>query len=287
MNIAIFADVHGRILLAFKLVERYQRETGEHIDLIIQCGDMGIYPDVTKLDKATIRHAETDGTELGFHEHFAERNAEAEEVLLKLDCNLVCVRGNHEDHEYLDRLEADSASSIFPVDVYERVYVMQTGRLHEFSLAGDRLRVLGIGRVGPPDGESDARKPKYIQQYESDHVLSCRDSEFDILITHDARRDFIRSGIGMEEISLVLDQHKPAYHFFGHTGEPFQRLVDHNGVTICSKLSDFEWDEVDRGKRLKSGCFGILRWRGADDNQFEVVDAAWLKEYTPHTWRYI
>lgn len=74
MNIAIFADVHGRILLAFKLVGRFQQETGEKIDLILQCGDMGIFPDPTKLDKATIRHAESDETELGFSEHFVEPN---------------------------------------------------------------------------------------------------------------------------------------------------------------------------------------------------------------------
>jgi hypothetical protein len=35
MNIAVLADVHGRILLAFKIIERYQQETGERIDLIL------------------------------------------------------------------------------------------------------------------------------------------------------------------------------------------------------------------------------------------------------------
>ena len=42
MNIAILADVHGRLLLAFKLVERYQRETGEQIDLILQACESSI-----------------------------------------------------------------------------------------------------------------------------------------------------------------------------------------------------------------------------------------------------
>ena len=41
MNIAIFADLHGRILLAFKLCARWQKETGEQIDLILQAGDLG------------------------------------------------------------------------------------------------------------------------------------------------------------------------------------------------------------------------------------------------------
>ena len=65
MHIAVFADIHGRILLAFKLVDRYQREMGQHIDLILQAGDMGIFPDQSRMDKATVRHAQSDITESG------------------------------------------------------------------------------------------------------------------------------------------------------------------------------------------------------------------------------
>ncbi|MBN2228666.1 MAG: metallophosphoesterase, partial [Candidatus Thorarchaeota archaeon] len=110
-RIAVFADVHGRILLAFKLVDRYQRETGEEIDLILQAGDMGIFPDRSRMDKATIRHAQIDDTEFGFLNHFVSPNREVEETLSRLECNLVCVRGNHEDHALLDRLEADASEA--------------------------------------------------------------------------------------------------------------------------------------------------------------------------------
>lgn len=67
MRIALFADLHGRILLCFKLVARYQRETGKSIDLILQCGDMGVFPNLGRLDKATIKYASYDRTELGFY----------------------------------------------------------------------------------------------------------------------------------------------------------------------------------------------------------------------------
>ena len=90
----------------------------------------------------------------------------------------------------------------------------------------------------------------------------------------------------MEEIDLVLEEYKPVYHFFGHTGSPFRRHIDKNGVTVASKLSDFEWDEADPGRRLKSGCLGILRWHASDDHEFHVVDEPWLKEYTMHTWKF-
>jgi hypothetical protein len=39
VNIAIFSDLHGRILLAFALCARWQRESGERIDLILQAGN--------------------------------------------------------------------------------------------------------------------------------------------------------------------------------------------------------------------------------------------------------
>ena len=287
MNTAVFADVHGRILLAFKVVDRYQRETGEHIDVILQCGDVGIFPDTSKLDRATIRHAESDPTELGFSDHFVEPKPEVEELLARLSCNMVCVRGNHEDHEFLDRLEEQSQNAAFPVDCYQRILVLKTGVPYEAAWNDSTLRILGIGRVGPPVGETDLEKPKYIQPHEQSRLSMLPDAQVDVLVTHDARRDFIRPGIGMAEISETLDRYAPAYHFFGHTGEPFHRNTDRNGITVCSKLSDFEWEESDRGKRLKTGCLGVLRWRSSDDHNFEVITASWLNEYTPHTWRYL
>ncbi len=287
MNVAIFADVHGRILLALKIIERYEQEMGERIDLILQCGDMGIFPDLSRLDKATRRIAELDATELGFAEYFTQPRAEAEAVLENLACDMICVRGNHEDHQYLDGLEQQSETAVFPIDCYSRLWCLKTGFRHRVKVSGGELNLLGIGRVGAPDTEGEPYLDKYIQRSEQDRLNQLVGKPFDVLLTHDVRRDFICPGIGMREISMVLDRHAPAYHFFGHTGRPFEKSIDANGRTICSKLSDFEWDETDRGGRLNDGCLGILRWQDAASHQFHVVDAPWIKEYTPHTWKYL
>lgn len=55
LRLAIFADIHGKFLLPFKLVHHYQTLTGEKIDGILQCGDMGAFPDKNRMDKATPR----------------------------------------------------------------------------------------------------------------------------------------------------------------------------------------------------------------------------------------
>jgi len=287
MNIAVFADVHGRILLAFKIVARFERETGETIDLILQCGDVGIFPDVGKLDRATRRIADKDVTELGFAAHFSRPNPDAEAVLSQTTCNMICVRGNHEDHGYLDELEAQTDAALFPVDCFQRLWCLKTGQVHRVETADAAVRILGIGRVGAPDSETNSYADKYIQQHEQARLADAADQPFDILLTHDARRDFVRPGIGMREISNLLDRLTPAYHFFGHTGEPFRRRIDGNGVTVCSKLSDFEWEEGDRGGHLKEDSMGLLRWHDSGRHRFEVVDLPWMKEYTPHTWLYL
>ena len=36
MRVAVFADIHGKFLLPFKLVHLYQQETGNRIDHILQ-----------------------------------------------------------------------------------------------------------------------------------------------------------------------------------------------------------------------------------------------------------
>lgn len=73
MKIALFADLHGRILLAFKLIERLQKERNIKIDLVLQCGDLGVFPTISNLDKATLRHAKRDTSELGFYHHFTKK----------------------------------------------------------------------------------------------------------------------------------------------------------------------------------------------------------------------
>lgn len=287
MNIAVFADVHGRILLAFKVVERFQRETGINVDAILQAGDVGIFPDPAKLDKATLRHARIDESELGFSQFFLEPNALADQVFGSINCNMICVRGNHEDQQFLDELESQADGPSFSCDCYRRLHVLKTGHVLKVEGPDSSFNLMGVGRVGQPAGETESLRDKYIQPAEQQQIANAPMSEIDILLTHDAKRDLIRPGIGMQEISAILENARPVYHFFGHTGESFSRRVDENGVTVSSKLSDFEWQNDNPANPLKSGCFGLLRWNGPSDHDYQVVEDEWLKEYTGHTWNYI
>ena len=294
MNIAVFADLHGRVLLAFKLCARWQRETGEHIDLILQAGDLGAYPAMERLDRATLRYAERDPTELGFMEHFIDYNPAVAAILAETDCPLIFVRGNHEDHDWLDEQERQSPQALpfFPVDVYQRVFNLSTGKTLTFSRGGEDIRVFGIGRIGPHQEEEDHHQGKYIQHYESERVYQSEDRlPIDVLLTHPSRTDFvllergvkIKASTGMREINFILDRDRPAYHFFGHYGGPPQVRTDTNGVTLSVKLADLHWERG--GSTLEAGSMGLLRWHNREQHSFKVLDDPWLKEYTASTWQ--
>lgn len=284
MKIAIFADLHGRLLLAFKLAERYQRETGQSIDLILQCGDVGIFPELEHLDSATIRYAKKDRSELGFYDYFVNPHPTVEATLAKLECNMVCVRGNHEDHDFLDGLEQlHPDAHLFPVDCYQRVFVCKSGVLQQFEHQGLVLNFLGVGRIG--DQKNRTHSP-FIQAYERKALRQTISDQpmIHLLISHDVPNDMTEPGYGMKELRPTLDKLHPAYHFYGHTGKPFSEVLDHNRVSQSVKIAELEY------KRQGTLSFGTMVVVSLEEDQsptMEIVDAPWLKEYTKTNWIYV
>lgn len=296
MNVAIFADVHGRLLLCLKLCARWQRETGQKLDLILQAGDMGIFPHLDRLDAATIKHAQHDPTELGFAKYFTKENQAVQAVLNELSCNLVFVRGNHEDHAWLDELEEKSppTNAIFPVDFYQRIYCLKAGVPYHFeSAAGEKLSVLGIGRIGAGERQLNSA---HIQPHEIERLFRYKASlPIDILLTHDlaawdknqprpANLERLRDGV--PEIRQALNRYQPRYHFFGHVGRFELEYPDANQTTTAYKMADLSWND-NAQQALHAKSMGILRWQNRDEHSFEWVTAAWLQEYTAFSWEYL
>ncbi len=286
MNIAIFSDLHGRVLLAFMLCARWQQETGERITAILQAGDLGAFPDVSRADRATIRHAERDRHELGFMRDFAEARPEVAERLSETACPMIFVRGNHEDHTWLDTLERDATGPVFPIDPYQRIWCLRTAMPYTISDGATSLTTLGIGRIGLPPGSTKGAAPKYAQDHELERLYALGDAQPDILLTHDVPPTYSNSrSLGLDEIRLALDQYKPIYHIFGHTDEPYRRYLDQNGVTTSIRMADLNWDHAASGRPLHTAAMGILRWESRERHRFDVVDADWLREYSAYHWR--
>ncbi|BDD10994.1 hypothetical protein FUAX_34260 [Fulvitalea axinellae] len=283
MRIAIFSDIHGKILLPFKLVDAYQNETGKKIDLILQCGDVGAFPDLSVLDKATLRYAEEDPDELGFHDDFVREKEEIRSFLDRVDVKMVCVRGNHEDHDFLDRLEAENPDSdIFPVDAYGKVWFCKSGKPLSFEKNGEKISFLGIGRIGDPKNRDNKR---YVQDYERREIRKAlkKANGFDLLLTHDKATG--NGGVGgMPEIRFSLDNAFFAYHFHGHTGEPFFERKDSNGKTVTCKIKELEFS---KGGALEAGSMIVLEKKNGKLGEIQKVGQKVLSCATRFGWKYL
>jgi hypothetical protein len=288
VNIAVFADLHGRALLAFMLCARWQRESGERLTAIFQAGDLAAYPDASRLDRATMRHAQRDEDELGFLRDFIEPREEVANRLAETTCPMIFVRGNHEDHAWLDELEQRATEPSFAIDAYQRIHCLRTGMPYTLSDDNDKLTTLGIGRIGVPIGARHADQAKYAQLHELERLYALEPAqEVDILLTHDVPpTNLNRRSQGMDDIRLALDAYRPVYHFYGHTDEPHRRDLDANGVTAAIRMADLNWNRMESGTPLHDGVMGILRWHNRADHSFEVVDARWLREYSATGWRW-
>lgn len=281
MRIALFSDIHGKILLPFKLTDLYQKEKGVKIDLILQCGDIGAYPNLENLDKATIKHAKYDRDELGFHDDFTTVNLDIKKYLDELNINMFCVRGNHEDHDYLNELEKKETKSAFPIDIYNRVWLCKTGKIQELTINNKTISFVGIGRIGDRKGRTEQR---FIQNYEQEEIkkLQRTNRHFDILITHD-KDDSSQRGYGMSEIRNLLDNTIFHYHFYGHTGEPFNIETDVNGITNSCKIKELEFNE---NGVLPYGCMIILNKLEDDKFEIEIVKQNITNKLAKHNWKY-
>jgi hypothetical protein len=282
MKIAIFADIHGKFLLPFKLVDFYQKTTGNKIDLILQCGDMGAFPDIKTLDKATLRHASRDRDELGFYDDFVRENQEIRKFLDELNLDMICVRGNHEDHNFLNELEEKAVdNSIFSIDIYQRVWVCKSGHKQKFVKEEEILNFIGIGRIGD---RKDRKHQEFVQDYEKEEInkLLKKNDSFDFLISHDCGESSQR-GFGMPEIRKVLDHIIFDYHFYGHTGEPLRIETDANGLTQSVKVKELEFDEDGI---LPEGCMIILEKVKENEFNFEKVEQKITNNLTKHNWKY-
>jgi hypothetical protein len=273
----VFGDLHGRILPAFRLAAAWARENGCRIAGLLQVGDLGYFPDLSRLDKATRRHAADDPLELGTLA-VSERSEEADRVFAEeaVPEALWFTAGNHEDHAALDAL---AHGDVFAVDAYHRVRCIRDG--HVARLPG-RLRV---GALWGIDGQAPVRRrhapSRSLIRAASGVRLAC--SAFDVLLTHDSPLGALIPNAGSQEIVDVIKAAQPAFAFFGHHKGRGRQVEGDFGKTQVFHLAGMELRQS--GQYAEEGSVGILRW-GGEAGSFAYVDPAWLRSFTRHNWRY-
>ncbi|MGF1581101.1 MAG: hypothetical protein ACFCD0_17185 [Gemmataceae bacterium] len=279
----VFGDLHGRVLPAFKLAMAWERDHGVVVTGLLQVGDLGYFPDTSRLDKATARHAREDPMELGTL-LVSEPSDEADEIFYGDQVPPECLwftAGNHEDHEDLlnKRSGAGSHADSFVVDQYCRVRCIADGRVETIPGA------VRVGALWGIDYESPRKRPKTPELARIRHkaTVSLACSEFVVLLSHDGPRDAVFPEAGSQDITDILNTVQPAFAFFGHYHSKARQIDGNFGRTQVYHLVGLELRH--KGGSAEKGGVGVLTWTG-DEVTFEYLDSRWLRTFNRHNWRY-
>ena len=278
----VFGDLHGRILPAFRLAACWSREFRQPLAGILQVGDLGYFPNPSRLDNATIRHAKDDPQELGSLD-IVTTNELADSIFDDPNSppGLWFTAGNHEDFEELERLaQASGKQPDFVVDAYCKVRGIKDGAVA--TVAGCRVgTVWGVDR----EGRNARRKVPdraFIQPRSIDRLLVA--DPFDVLLTHDAPLGAKREEYGSELLSNLIQLAQPRFAFFGHYKGDGAEVEKDYGHTRVFHMAGFELRE-GKDRHAETGSVGVLTW-DADEPSFEYVAAKWLRTFTRGNWRW-
>lgn len=214
MIIGFIGDVHGKVFNAIAVAAMWQAVTGKRFDLLIQLGDLGAYPDSDRFDEAGKRYFELDPAPLDF-QHLLQAQDRRAELLRKMrDClasPIYFLRGNHEDFEYLNQLEADHTPPSAPVDPFDLYRYVPDGTVMEFG--GTRIAFLGGIETKVPDARSF-----------DDHAYQALEAmgagAFDILATHEPPYGIsvgFRGNLqGSKMVTELIERTQPAFHLSAH-----------------------------------------------------------------------
>lgn len=308
MNIALFGDLHGRLLLPFYLIRRWEQEHSEPIHLALSTGDAGIYRSLQHMEKTSQRWAKRYPEELGFSKLFFKfelrsltlvRHPATDEVLGDTKADLWFVPGNHEDHAYLAKLWESYANALDqPVAVDRDWPGLMDGRYKEGQFDGyGRIFCLPQGRIVSLDSPLNEQTwtPDYtmsllavngIDKYTAKEAWSTPGAPVQLMLTHDCYhgrlegfdRTSRRNEYGSERLGELIRRVGPTYHFFGHHHYYYPEVELQNfqgGITRSVGLNQVFFDT--RESVIKPGCFGILRVQGPEKMTFETVEDAWFR----------
>ncbi len=209
MLICAAGDVHGALTCLYEDVLAFEATLAARFDYVLQVGDFGIWPDASRIDRAT-RHHDGAGD---FPRWLGEGRAVPRRTLF--------IKGNHEDFAWLEDRRDD--------DVLPGLTYLRNGYTVDLiDPRAGRIRVAGVGGCyGPSDY---VRRSDRLQGYRKRHYTSdevdrlAKADDVDIVLTHDAPAGvrFARNRRGeayvseAEGLDVLLARLRPRVCFFGH-----------------------------------------------------------------------
>lgn len=208
MIICAAGDIHGALDRMYDDILAFEEALGVRFEWVLHVGDLGVWPDPSRIDKATRNH---DGAG-DFPAWWAKRRAVPRRTIF--------VKGNHEDFVWLD----DQPDS----EVLPGLSYLRNGERFELSDGDAPLTVAGLGGCHGPSNYH--RRSRDLQGYAKRHYTREDIDRFiaggpvDVLLVHDApagvQFETHRRGAGWISEAGGLDDLvrgvRPRVCFFGH-----------------------------------------------------------------------
>ncbi|MBN1359365.1 MAG: metallophosphoesterase [Sedimentisphaerales bacterium] len=252
MQIAVVGDVHGHLAGMYRILARYNQAHDEPIELVLQAGDFGAFPDAERLDGATRKHVKNDPTELGFSAYLAGRRT--------APIRTIFIAGNHEDFDFLQSHQDQE------LDASGKLYCLGNG-----SVVRPVANVLvgglwGISTSGPRRYKGDPRK--YVDDEACLRLMEHDGGRVDILLCHDVPWDSTHGAVhrGSRRLAEVVECIQPRYVFHGHTSgdDPpwwlgrtqviglnqscFVKIPHRDGGIVLVDTDTWQWQALDSGR---------------------------------------
>ncbi len=272
MKIGMLGDAHGHVFHALAVLLQWQLRAKRRLDLIIQVGDLGVWPFPERADAATRRFGALDPGEFDWRRFIDAGEDRAEDVSLirQQFCKpILFIRGNHDDNAWLRELGGGNSKPVAadPFDLFH--YVPDGTRLDYGGVTMAFLGGIDVSRESPKALRNDALEA----------LCDMAPGEVDLLITHDGplglaknRRGEVR---GPHRILTLVETLRPRYHAFGH----HHHMIGpgHVDGTICIGLNQLLRSPREAvGQVVQPGCLGIL---DTESGRFDFVIDPWLADF--------
>ncbi len=317
-TILVASDVHGRLALLFRIAADYERTTGRKLDALLVTGDLGIFPDDTRLDTSTRKKSRESPGELGFRA-FDPRVPVAQEkpsptlqryldggrAVLRANgtrprAKLYFIGGNHEDFSYLEQCrDADGGDPPYAVDADARILWIPSGTTLELDTAAGPLVVASVSGISAEESGRDPGRYHPLALLDPAAAAAARSVEgpCDILMTHDSARDFVHAGRGAQIVDELIVALRPTVHLSGHyhskRAPELYRLFDAGRFADVPTLG-VHIDSLVPPEHGTVSPFAIGILTGTRPNadapltcSFAFADAAFLSRYTARSGRAI
>lgn len=271
----------------FVAVATWQTKTSKRFDLIIQAGDIGAYPNKDQTDPADDPHFAADPSEADFARMLKADGKQAEalrSLRQQFASPVYCIRGNHEDFDWLNGLPQDQETGIARMDSFDLLHYVPDGTVQQF---GD----VCIAFLGGE--ETDESDPGAIDRDAYESLMELEPGKVDLLVTHDGPYGlsigYHGQTQGSQLITDLVAHIQPTYHVSGHYHMNGPRMYGETTYLCLSHITKSRrWYPDAQG--LQEGCLAVL---DTDDGTLAPVTDSWLESietpvdlgawYTPTT----